>query len=178
MDCNQAKEIGNIYQSCFVFILSDICKQIYAYILTICILTDPIVSAPSSLEVFRSNLGYSSDNDAGGADASNDERALWRKSLLDDVAPAQQRWSTPCAGSSPARGVRVEIFESVETAAVAPNEHFNIIALKAMEQHGKVTSLMSKYVSHCTHCFPFSHSNGRNETAFAENRLMVKIINV
>ena len=146
------------YQSCFLFILSDICKQIYAYILTICILTGPVVSAPSSLEVFRSNLGYSSDNDAGGAEASNDEQALWRKSLLDDVPPAQLRWSSPCAGSSPARGVRIDgIFESVETAAVAPNEHLSIIALKAMEQHGKVTSLMSKYVSHCTHCFSVSH---------------------
>ena len=139
--------------NCFIqirifYIFPDICKQIYAYVLIICILTGPVVSAPSSLEVFRSNLGFNSDNDAGGDDASNDERALWRKSLMDDVPPAQLRWRTPCAGSSPARGLRIDgLFDSVETAAVAPNEHFNIIALKAMEQHGKVTSLMSKYVS-------------------------------
>ena len=133
----------------FIFI-SDICKQIYAYLLTICILTGPVISVPSSLEVFRSNLGYSSDNDAGGADAdaSNDEKDLWRRRVLDDVPPAQLRWRTPCSGSSPAHGVRIDgIFDSVETAAVAPHQHFNIIALKAMAEHGKVTSLMSKYVS-------------------------------
>lgn len=108
------------------------------------------MSLPTSLEVFRSNLGLGGDNDA---DASSDEIDMWRKALLDDVPPAQLRWRSPCAGSSPVRGIRVHgIFQSVETAAIAPHSHFKTIAQKAVEQHAKVTDLMKTYVS--THFLP------------------------
>ena len=130
--------------------------------LTICVLTESVLGAPASvtsLERFRASSGplpYNSDNDANEDDvdgagasaadaaAASSDGALWRKSLL-SVPPAQLRWRTPCAGSDPAPGIQMDgLFEA---AAMAPSEHFSIIALKAMEQHGKVSSLMSKYVS-------------------------------
>ncbi len=130
-------------------LIADVWRQVYAFLITICVLTKPVVSAPSSLEMFRSSLGFNRDNDTDGPEASphdDTDKTQWRKSLLDDVPPAQLRWRTPCAGSSPAHGVD-GLFDSVETAAIAPHEHFSVIALKAMEHHGKVISLMSKYVS-------------------------------
>ncbi len=142
---------------CFVvtpvcFLITELPRQLFAILLATCILTTPVISAPTSLQVFRSTLNHH-DNHANSDDTDDstslDPKALWRKSLLDDVAPANLRWRSPCAGSRPVDGIDTDggIFEDVETAALVPHEHYLIISRKAGEQHSRVYTLMGDYVS-------------------------------